>query len=230
LISRAAVIKVLLYGRRLFHLYPWAEGRVTNPVMRSPHLLPGLNHRMTGFPRRRYFQAGDSPVHGGSTRAGAARSKGTRMNSQRLSTLRRAGPAGGEKSPHRPAWPRYMIFMMWLVLPAAHADPWRQEDTWRELSFQALYVYDLQQNLTALRNWQHRKKTTLSPSVAHNVFLGSDADEEAINGYFIVTGLLHWSVSAMLPAEAREHWQWLSMGYIVSDVVDNFRLGIRLTF
>jgi len=124
----------------------------------------------------------------------------------------------------------WMILSIWLAIPAAHADPWRRDDSWRELSFQTLYVYDLQQNLSALREWQHGKKSALSPSIVHNVFLGSDANERVISTYFIVTGLIHWAISAMLPDEAREDWQWLSIGYVGSDVVQNFRLGFRLTF
>lgn len=149
------------------------------------------------------------------------------MNSERHNVV---PPSGGRVSSRARPFLQYLIPMIWLWLPAAHADPWRNEDTWRELAFQAVYVYDLQQNLVGLRDWQHHDKRTLSPSVANNAFLGPDSDEEAISAYFIVTGLLHWTVSAMLPAEAREHWQWLSIGYVTSDLASNFRLGMRLTF
>ena len=110
------------------------------------------------------------------------------------------------------------------------ADAWSTADTKREIAFDALYIYDLQQNLTALKQWQHQENPRLSPSIEKNTFLGRNASERDITNYFVASALTHLAVSYMLPEQYRQRWQWLSIGYIGMDIRTNLSMGFRLSF
>lgn len=122
-----------------------------------------------------------------------------------------------------------LIYLIFLATPA-FAESWSQSDINREIGFQALYFYDYQQTLSALRYWQFRKVHFLAPSIEKNQYLTNKANEEDITTYFIITGLTHWAISAMLPQEMRERWQWLSIGYVASDIHSNLQLGFHWRF
>ena len=102
---------------------------------------------------------------------------------------------------------------------SAHADEWTTADTYREATFQTLWIVDALQTHTIAENadcWHEKNK-----------YLGTHPTVGAVNRYFLVGALVHAGVSYLLPKSFREPFQYVTIGIEVGYVENNFSIGIR---
>lgn len=104
------------------------------------------------------------------------------------------------------------------------ADNWSTADTWRESTWQVVNVIDWGQTLD-IENCQpsHRCREV-------NPLLGDNPSRMDINRYFAVGALLHYGISKWLPTKTRKNWQYITIGFGLSTIYSNYRVGVRVSF
>jgi len=104
---------------------------------------------------------------------------------------------------------------------AAHADDWTRADTYRQSSVTALFVADWAQTKYLItRNGRHEK----------NIFLGEHPSAGQVNAYFAASAVGHAAISAILPRDWRDGWQYVWIGIEFGATVRNHRMGIKMDF
>lgn len=112
-------------------------------------------------------------------------------------------------------------------LSAQAADPWRTEDTWREVGFAVVLALDHQQTLTIARNPQEWYEL--------NPLLGKHPSVGKVNNLFLLSAIAHPIVSYLLPTDKclgpicdwRSAFQWTSIVIEGGAVVHNISVGIN---
>lgn len=108
------------------------------------------------------------------------------------------------------------------ICGAAHADNWKQGDTYREVAYQIVAAIDWGQTLNTAKN-----PDTLEE---HNAILGKHPSVSKVNTYFVLTGLVHWGVAYALPREYREAFQYVTIGVEANQIQSNFSINIGVKF
>lgn len=81
-------------------------------------------------------------------------------------------------------------------------------------------------------DWSQTRYIVQHPNIHYekNSHLGRHPSASSVDAYFIASVLFHGAVSAALPPKWRGAWQYISIGYQVSIVEKNHRIGIRFHF
>jgi len=108
--------------------------------------------------------------------------------------------------------------MLWIH--NAEADDWRDEDTAREIAYQALVVIDYAQTRYISKHCDRYREL--------NQLLGRCPNSGDITKYFLLLGLSHYGASRWLSQEYRATWQNVSVVWHAHVITRNAGLGIRL--
>lgn len=109
-----------------------------------------------------------------------------------------------------------------LFSPRSHADDWSTGDTYREVTFQTLWVVDFGQTRNISEHTQQYYET--------NHYLGQHPTLGAVDRYFIVGAALHAGIAYVLPESLRAPFQYVTIGIETGYVAHNFHLGIGVKF
>lgn len=115
-----------------------------------------------------------------------------------------------------------IFLLLLLFIPAAHADEWTRSDTYRETAYLALHVTDWLQTRTIAKNpdvWYEK-----------NIILGSHPHVDRVDAYFILAGLAHVGIAAILPNEWRAPFQYFTIGFESGVVAHNYKVGVKVGF
>lgn len=117
---------------------------------------------------------------------------------------------------------KLLFITLALFSLSAHADEWREADTYRESAYLTLHVMD----------WLQTRHIANNPDKFHekNPILGTHPAVEQVDTYFAATGLLHYYVASILPAEYRKGFQYITIGMQAKSVSNNIALGIKFNF
>ena len=126
-----------------------------------------------------------------------------------------------------------MVLLLLLALSAGFAqaeglsykvDPWRTEDTQREVAYAIVHLMDWGQTRNIAKHperwYEKNPKLGRHPSVAQ-------VDRHFLFG-FPLGAISHPIISYLLPAKYRPVWQYITIGYEWSYVERNFSLGITI--
>lgn len=99
--------------------------------------------------------------------------------------------------------------------------PFRRDDYLREIAYTAITVIDWRQTqiLTADNNYKEA-----------NPFLGEEPSRSEVDTYMALTTAAHWLITWALPRDKRPLWQWFWIGIETGAVVNNYGVGIRVSF
>jgi hypothetical protein len=98
---------------------------------------------------------------------------------------------------------------------------WTTEDTQRESVYAVATVMDWRQTMDIARHPDRKEANTI---------LGEHPTNEKINQYFVVAGILQYSIAAILPPEERAAWQSMGILLEVICVRNNLKLGLSIGF
>lgn len=120
---------------------------------------------------------------------------------------------------------KYLILLLLPFSVSALEIDWDTEDTYTELVYQTTHFID----------WQQTYKISEScHSGGHytevNPLLGTCPDKKHIDEFFLVTGLAHFGMSALLGGKFRTAWQYGSIMLKVNVIAGNYSGGIRVRF
>ena len=121
---------------------------------------------------------------------------------------------------HKPL--AFLGFLAALVIGASECHAWSESDTAREVTWQVVNAIDLGQTLDIARNCDTYYEM--------NPIIGECPDKNLTVKYFIAAAVSHYGISLALPGHFRKKWQ---IGTIVISgmfVLNNHRLGLRVTF
>jgi hypothetical protein len=113
-------------------------------------------------------------------------------------------------------------FLFLLSFNACAFDEWTTADTQREAVYLAVDYIDWAQTRNIARNPTVWRET--------NPFLGLHPSVGRVDGYFASMMLVHISISRLLTSDYRYIFQYISIGYEVNYVANNFNLGINAKF
>jgi len=117
-----------------------------------------------------------------------------------------------------------LLTVMILLSASAHADEWRESDTYREATYQVLNVIDWgQTRYIAEHPEQFREKGAA-------FFIGKHPSIGTVNNYMIGSAILHLIASNYLPHKWREAFQYVTIGDKLNATVSNFSVGIKVSF
>lgn len=109
-----------------------------------------------------------------------------------------------------------------LTSPRANAaDPMTRNDNARELIYTALLVIDAGQT---------RDIANHPGMYERNPLLGRSPSNDRITAYMAGGALLHYGVSAILPARARHVFQYVTLTVQGAVVANNFGIGLSVKF
>ena len=116
-----------------------------------------------------------------------------------------------------------ILFCLLLLSSNCFAtDKWSDDDIYREVAYQTIWVIDWGQTLNIAKHPQSLYET--------NQWLGKHPTEFEVNRYFVVNGIIHAIIANYLPSEWRKGFQYLTIGMEVNVVVTNFKLGVSVDF
>jgi len=129
---------------------------------------------------------------------------------------------------------KFILAVLLLVsVPSfAFADEWSTGDTWREVSFQGLWLIDalqthkITESASACNLGESNQVQGCSYLHEQNNYLGLHPTIGAINRYFLVGSALHAGIAYILPEKYRAPFQLVTIGVEVGDVGNNISLGI----
>jgi hypothetical protein len=101
---------------------------------------------------------------------------------------------------------------------------WDGEDTIREALWQTINLVDWGQTLDIA----NRCDTT--PIHERNPFLRRCPSHSEVNKHFITGALLHLGASYVLPRKYRVGFQWVTIGFGISIINSNAKLGLKASF
>ena len=116
-----------------------------------------------------------------------------------------------------------IIAILFILLPmTCFAEDWSKQDTYREVTWQVLHVVDIGQTRDIAKN----------PNRFHeiNPILGKHPSVEKVDRYAIVSSLVHFGISYLLPKKQREWWQYVSIGISTRLVSHNYNIGLKVDF
>ena len=111
-------------------------------------------------------------------------------------------------------------FLVLSCLGCIHTDPWTKTDKILEASYLTLHCVDWLQTRSA--DWTEFRET--------NPMLGVAPSKTRTDVYFFLTGILHPTITHILPQEYRKYWQALTIGMEALVVGHNFSIGMRVGF
>lgn len=124
--------------------------------------------------------------------------------------------------------PPFSIFLLasvlsfWSFSPANAADSWSKQDIVLEVTYQALLAIDWGQSRQIARNPEQYYE--------YNPLLGRHPSTTWVNTYFAASALLHLGVTHYLPKKCRPYFQGFTIGVETTSVVNNFSVGLRLSW
>jgi hypothetical protein len=110
-----------------------------------------------------------------------------------------------------------LLAFLALASTEARADEWTTADTVVESGCIALFVIDWGQTLD--RRYQES-----------NLLLGNHPSHAAVDGYFLAVIGIQFLVARLLPSPWRSVFQGATLGIEGRSVVNNWRLGARLSW
>uniref|UniRef100_A0A6H1ZMG4 Uncharacterized protein n=1 Tax=viral metagenome TaxID=1070528 RepID=A0A6H1ZMG4_9ZZZZ len=115
-----------------------------------------------------------------------------------------------------------VFFVMLFPHCSCAADPWTKSDTVREAAFQTLHAVDYLQTRTIAR---HPEKY-----YERNPVLGKHPSEENVIVYFAAGAVAHGVISYYLPDPYRQIFQYVTIGLSSACVLNNFNIGLRVSW
>ncbi|KKN04246.1 hypothetical protein LCGC14_1099370 [marine sediment metagenome] len=125
---------------------------------------------------------------------------------------------------------KLIIILALLILPV-QAEAWSRADTIFQLAYTTLHVVDWGQTRYVTKNYNRFHET--------NIVLGESPSIGQVNTYFLTTLIGHGIVSYFLPDKVvvfdlkfnpRRIWQTVSIGIEIKHVVNNFSVGVKMSF
>lgn len=115
------------------------------------------------------------------------------------------------------------VMVLLLIVPFAFPAQagWTTADTTREAVYLGLHVADWGQTLGIAESPNYYES---------NPILGRNPSRGEVNRYFAVTAIGHAAVAYLLPHEAREVWQYTTIGMEAGIVARNYNVGIEFNF
>lgn len=116
-----------------------------------------------------------------------------------------------------------VILLFCLLLPAcatSFGEKWSSSDTARQLAANALLTTDWGQTLYVADHPGKFYET--------NPIIGRHPSRGRVNRYFAAANILHPLISASLKPEAREYWQYITIGLESGVVAHNINIGVGL--
>lgn len=111
-----------------------------------------------------------------------------------------------------------------LLSVPAHADEWREQDTYREVAFQALNVID----------WGQTRYIAKHPETYYEResawMIGEHPTTIDVNRLMIATAILHPVISYLLPHGWRDAFQYVTIIGKINNVAGNNSIGIKVEF
>ena len=115
------------------------------------------------------------------------------------------------------------LLLILLFIPSlSFADPWSQDDIYREVAFQAVTIIDWGQTRDIAKN--------TDKFFEHNPFLGNSPSINSVDTYFISAIIIHVIVSNNLSSEYRKYFQYISIGIESNSAIKNAAHGIHVNF
>jgi hypothetical protein len=116
----------------------------------------------------------------------------------------------------------FILVCLLTIASSARADEWRDADTYREATYLTLHALD----------WLQTRNIARDPTRWHeqNPILGAHPSVGRVDGYFALAGLAQYAIARYLPAEYREAFQYVGIGFEGGMVSHNFSLGIGVHF
>lgn len=116
---------------------------------------------------------------------------------------------------------RHVLIACLISLPAVAHDPWTTQDTILEGLFLAQLAVDRAQTMD-IKN--HPEKFEYNP------LLGVNPSDRRINKYFLTIALVHPMLCYVLPKNARNGFQFVSITVEAYAIGNNFSIGLRARF
>jgi len=125
---------------------------------------------------------------------------------------------------------KLLILLLIVMSSSTTAEEWftpfSEGDYYREGAFIGLQVIDWQQTLTISRNCdQFYEKSYITSRV-----IGSCPTAQGVDRYMLTGAVLHTLVSYALPVKYMSTWQYVTIGVTGIAVIQNYQLGIKVSF
>jgi hypothetical protein len=114
-----------------------------------------------------------------------------------------------------------VVILILFPLNAMAFDSWSRGDIAREVAWQAIHLIDWGQTLSIADNPGYHE---------HNFWMGEHPSRGRVNLYMGLETVLHPLVTHVFPASCRPYWQYVTIGISATNVINNYRIGLKVRF
>lgn len=115
-----------------------------------------------------------------------------------------------------------LVLILFFPISASAFAPWSRQDIALESTYVAIHILDWGTTLDIADN--------PSKYYEYNPILGRHPSREKVNLFFAAGIPLHLGITYALPKRWRPYWQYFSIGMNGICVINNFSIGLKLSF
>src|SRR4030042_1202336 len=122
-----------------------------------------------------------------------------------------------------------ILALILLISTNAFGDEWRDEDTYREVAFQALNIVDWGQTRYTAKH-PERFKENGAGAGGSAWLIGEHPSTTDVDRLMVISAILHPVISYYLPHGWREAFQYVSISMKLDATTGNARAGVKFEF